>query len=37
MKREEENFALFNYINEQNNEIVKLKKSIKQLADLIGL
>lgn len=33
IKNEEHNFSLFNYVNEQNNEIEKLEESIAQLQD----
>jgi chromosome segregation ATPase len=33
IKNEEHNFSLFNYVNEQNNEIEKLEEQIAQLKD----
>ena len=33
IKNEEHNFSLFNYVNEQNNEIEKLEEQIAQLQD----
>ena len=33
IKNEEQNFSLFNYVNEQTNEIEKLEEQIQQLRE----
>lgn len=33
IKNEEQNFSLFNYVNEQTNEIEKLEEAIQQLRE----
>lgn len=37
LKKEEENFALFNYINELNNEVEELGNTISNLKNAIGI
>lgn len=36
MKQEEENFALFNYVNELSHEVETLNESVQRLQDSIG-
>lgn len=36
LKQEEENFALFNYVNELNHEIELLNTNIKEMEEKIG-
>lgn len=36
IKEEEENYALFNYVNELSHEIEQLNDTVQQLQDSIG-
>jgi coiled-coil domain-containing protein 63/114 len=36
IKEEEENYALFNYVNELSHEIEQLNETVQQLQDSIG-
>jgi coiled-coil domain-containing protein 63/114 len=36
IKEEEENYALFNYVNELSHEIEQLSETVQQLQDSIG-
>jgi preprotein translocase subunit SecA len=36
IKNEDHNFSLFNYVNEQNNEVEKLEEQIQALRELIA-
>lgn len=33
MKNEDQNFSLFNYVNEQQNEVEKLEEQLQQLEE----